>query len=191
MENLTCPPLLHLMVSSLPVYFSSLSLSPPFFLLLPDSFLPRFRHSFPFFPSSLPVPPCFFTEGIVKELKSQRIDTIELDTPSPSPAKRSRVNNSSLSSSAMPADPPQNPDFPGIGESDGLEELDDELQNALEFEGGHGSLDGFENACLVVALQNLGCPVACPRDGPFTALDGCVMLRPLGASLQIIPETCR
>ena len=123
-----------------------------------------------------------------KELKSQRIDTIELDTPSPSPAKRSRVNNSSLSSSAMPADPPQNPDFPGIGESDGLDELDDELQNALEFEGGHGSLDGFENACLVVALQNLGCPVACPRDGPFTALDGCVMLRPLGASLQIIPR---
>ena len=124
-----------------------------------------------------------------KELKSQRIDTIELDTPSPSPAKRSRVNNSSLSSSAMPADPPQNPDFPGIGESDGLDELDDELQNALEFEGGHGSLDGFENACLVVALQNLGCPVACPRDGPFTdSLDGCVMLRPLGASLQIIPR---
>ena len=62
------------------------------------------------------------------------------------------------------------------------------MQNALEFEGGHGSLDGFENACLVVALQNLGCPVACPRDGPFTALDGCVMLRPLGASLQIIPR---
>ena len=123
-----------------------------------------------------------------KELKSQRIDTIELDTPSPSPAKRSRVNNSSLSSSAMPADPPQNPDFPGIGESDGLDEPGDELQNALEFEGGHGSLDGFENACLVVALQNLGCPVACPRDGPFTALDGCVMLRPLGASLQIIPR---
>ena len=45
---------------------------------------------------------------------------------------------------------------------------------------------GFKDVCLVEALRQLGCPVECIRDGPFTAMDGCEMLKPLGVGLQYL-----
>ena len=42
---------------------------------------------------------------------------------------------------------------------------------------------GFKEACLIVSLQNLGLPVVCDTDGPFTISFGNTLLRPFGVQL--------
>ena len=58
-------------------------------------------------------------------------------------------------------------------------------------EGGAGSAEEFKDVCLVISLQNLGCPVRCVRDGPFSIADGNSWLQPLGVHLRKKNDTTK
>lgn len=45
--------------------------------------------------------------------------------------------------------------------------------------------------CLVISLQNLGCPAHCVRDGPFSIADGNSWLQPLGVHLRKKNDTAK
>ena len=49
--------------------------------------------------------------------------------------------------------------------------------------GGPGSKDGFQDVCLILALERLGLPVVCDRDGPFFVSYGNSLLFPDGVQL--------
>ena len=101
--------------------------------------------------------------GVFPRLVRSSAKIIELDTPSPQSRKRHSSNA------------PLNPDpLPGLGmpsdEEDHCMPAPGEAPDE-EF-GGAGSQDGFKDICLILALQSLGLPVPCDRDGPFPISHG-------------------
>ena len=109
-----------------------------------------------------------------QQLASPTGKVIELDTPSPQPRKRQCdatpiMNPDRLAGLDLPSDT-EDP-LPAIGEAP------------------HGDVDGctshdsFKNLCLILALQNLGLPIPCDRDGPFSVSYGNSLLLPYGIQL--------
>lgn len=50
--------------------------------------------------------------------------------------------------------------------------------------GGFGLQNGFKDVCPIIALQSLGFPISCDRDGPFSILFGNTLLLPFGVQLR-------
>ena len=112
--------------------------------------------------------------SVFPRLARSSTKVIELDTPSP----QSRREQS--------ASVPPNPDhLPGLAApSDEEEDFMPALGDAPdEGFGGPGSQDGFNDICLISALQSLGLPVPCDRDGPFPISYGNKLLLPFGVQL--------
>ena len=84
----------------------------------------------------------------------------------------------------MQRSPIQNPDnLPGLRPED-----DDLMPRIGETPDEDAPLEhmrgaGFKEACLVISLQNLGLPVVCDTDGPFTISFGNTLLRLFGVQL--------
>ena len=115
---------------------------------------------------------------VFRSLPFQATGIIELDTPSPPRKKRALA--------------PPNPDsLPGLqnasdSEDDPMPPVGCAPEDSI---GGSGSQGGFKDVCLVLALQSLGLPVACDRDGPLSISYGNSLLLPYG--LQLFQRTSR
>ena len=99
--------------------------------------------------------------AVFKALRPSSSGVISLDLPSPQ--KR-------LRSSAVP-NPDDLPGLPPAGEAPD--------EDVYENTGG----TYYQDACLFVSLQNLGVPISCMSNGPFSVSFGNSLLKPLGVQL--------
>ena len=112
--------------------------------------------------------------------QATRGQPIELDTPSPQPHKKQRCLGMVPNPDALPGLPPMSDDediMPAVGAS-----LD-------EMSGGPGCHNGFNDVCLILAMQSIGLPVTCDRDGPFSVSFANHLLLPYG--VQLCQKHCR
>ena len=131
-------------------------------------------------------------ENAVSKLKKGPSTPIELDSPSPA-KKHARLSEPASSVIALPkcGAPVPNPRFhtlEGDEEDDFMPpvgEAPDEDQSSLpdDFVGGSGLDEKYKDVCLIVALRNLGLPVTCDKDGPFSVSYGNSLLQPFGIQL--------